>query len=116
MIPDKPGWYWWTTNPDDEGHTLTVCRCVAMANGKAWAFPAQGVVWGHGPPESVGGEWGPAIPAPDRLKAMEELAAEEPWTMKQEDYCHYCSGYPCRKSGGPHDPDCPWLRAQEKPR
>ena len=91
-IPTKPGTYYWRKANHCRWRLVTV-RPTGEYGVENYPDPCGPLLeletWGDG------GEWGPRIPSPDRLKAMEELAAEEPLAKAP--------------------PDCPWLRAQEPP-
>jgi hypothetical protein len=55
--------------------------------------------------------WGERIPDNDALKAMRELAAENPDDGDDPIYrCRWCMS----TKTGEHTLSCPWLRAQEK--
>ncbi|MBU0847735.1 hypothetical protein KKH23_11155, partial [Patescibacteria group bacterium] len=70
-------------------------------------------------------EWGPRIPSPERLEAMEQVCAAYPWDDIDRKgnmcICRYCEvrwdryeeepGHPTPPD---HDPACPWKRAQPK--
>ena len=67
----------------------------------------------------MGGTWGERIPDSPTLKAMREMM-EYGWEdHSDEGGCRYCDGWYCREEDADgrqvfgHDPDCPWLRAQE---
>ena len=72
-------------------------------------------------------EWGPRIPSPARLLALETILASDCWVATDEGGfpfgCKLCAGrferIPNERGGesdvfAGHAPDCPWQRAQEE--
>ena len=59
----------------------------------------------------MGGTWGERIPDSPTLKAMREVVAIDP--HDNGDCCPLCHCW--STDDPPHDPDCPWLRAQDPP-
>ena len=120
-VPTRAGWRWWTF---PHGQWTTPMLVVVSAEGLRACYGRQmresigenAVLLKDMPP----GEWGERMPDNDTLKARRELAEHEPIVIFQADpadyyppdfyfkACAYCHTFP-------HAPDCPWLRAQEKP-
>jgi len=114
--PTEPGYYWWTP-PRGKPRIAEAVR----AHGMLMADIEPGTPW-FTLLEAVKGEWGPRIPAPDRLRAMEEVMAKDitAYADPEAAYCPFCEvewdwvngdKWTCQ-----HLPTCPWLRAQETPR
>ena len=101
-IPTEPGWYWWT-------HKWTLQTRVDYYNPRA----SEGMKL-----RFKFAEWGPRVPSPDALTALRELRDFGWETQNDEEVyrrCRYCDGETGRNGTQKHAPDCPWLRAQEKP-
>ena len=108
-IPTEAGWYWCKFAPDAD---WTVAEVFISSGGHLLACSATFEVTVR-----YMGTWGPRIPGPLRLAAMEELAAEDE-TCVWSDYdfygCRHCNTSADDDGSITHDPDCPWKRAQEK--
>ena len=109
-VPTEPGWSWWR-HPRYRNGKWTITRVRAAHAGVGLMHsPWGGSIchsWRAVPGE---GEWGERIPDNDTLKAMREILAEGPWVHHQQD-APWC--LICHADSPTHDPDCPWLRAQE---
>ena len=125
--PTEPGQYWWAPPTDwrmlDQIVQVSAARVMSdvdATSSSAGSLCAQSLVQPCMPLEEwVRGTWGERIPDSPTLKAMREMMAKEHtmWLDADTDRraCCYCEGV-----SGPdgakvdHDPDCPWLRAQEE--
>ena len=125
--PTEPGCYWWTWEggrsevlqveqfPDGMLVVLGQCRNVppSPADSDKWCVEMDRFMRG------AKGVWGPRFPGPVQLAAMRELAAREPLCKAPDDCppdkfdCAYCDHLVPGGDPELHDPDCPWLLAQE---
>ena len=134
--PTEPGWYCWRGAPDRDWEMVIVCQHTHdgepyMGAYRLWASDLEMLAEGREPSSLsiegfTHGEWGPRIPGPERLAALEELAAcgclePDDWGGGYS-FCFFCDGREVEvdiDGPGPviyetkHRRDCPWLRAQE---
>ncbi len=100
--PTETGYYWWRDGPSF-----------------AWSMQLVAtLVWTDGRKVDWRGEFGPRIPDPDRLVALETLAKRNPvvrtGSKLRQWECLFCCGIASSDSDPvSHHPDCPWLRSQE---
>ena len=119
--PTEPGYYWRRDSPDSPWRVVEHCRngCI-MAHSRPIVGPCPIC-------ESDGVEWGPRIPGPDQIEAMRQVCQAHPFRRVQRDanhaiyQCRHCHAQQSTERGDagesfPHAPDCPYPRAQEKPR
>jgi hypothetical protein len=135
-VPTEAGWYWWTPGNVQAVYVPGVPRCLHVYESDGVlmaAVPSSGRFGLAGledsyPVEMVAraGEFGPRIPPPARLRAMEEMAQAFPLillpTFSAESngnmcaYCHAIKSTTDAVFGGDtwHAPTCCWLRAQKE--
>ena len=127
--PTEPGTYRFRIiGPDGEAGPWLVVEVIfppafVPPDMLLWAYSAR---WKGGRPVrdlAEQGEWGPRIPGPEQLEAMLEMAQACPLDGPDacgQVCCRFCAeAWQTPKGEGweyAHAPDCPWLRAQEKPR
>lgn len=110
LKPDQ--FYWWT---DPKG----VVRMVeTRANGNGLLYLRECDKWsGWFGIEDFPGTFSPPIPAPDRLQAIQFMAAMSPWVylkdsadpaIEHRSRCFFCGA---TETEG-HKAQCPWIRAQ----
>ena len=106
--PTEPGYYWWTP-PRGKPRIAEAVR----AHGMLMADIEPGTPW-FTLLEAVKGEWGPRIPAPDRLRAMEEVCEREPVANTgYARFCDICLSHAVDENDMiVHAPTCPWPRAR----
>lgn len=115
--PALPGWYWWTDifGGDDGQHCV---RVYDAAQGISAVLPEAfgGVV----KVEDATGTFGPRIPSPERLEALEAIRKAGPWdTIDHKGdvlCCRHCGitwMYPDDEPEPEHKNVCPWPAAQE---
>lgn len=126
-VPTEPGVY-----PFTDEHGTFYVLVARMGNPHAGELCLRGVWLDSELPvyadvDAFAGEWGPRIPPPERLAAMEELLTRDPTRGRYEGQCPFCdqdAGRVAIVSDSSdavvaHARDCPWervrrLRAQEK--
>lgn len=100
--PTKPGWYWWRLTDDQPWQLAEVPEGDFTPDWDRYIL----------------GHWGEAIPDNETLKAMKTVCRAWPFiyvgTSRRCQYCGILSP-DLDLANPPHDPDCPWLRAQEEP-
>ena len=135
--PSEPGWYWWTVGGVHEDavtcwayrvgsvvpiEVVLISARPACDPKKLWAVIPTVSSQGMGTTcgymlDRIGGEWGPRIPGPARLAALEALAATDPLDGERM-VCFYCRGDVIDTTVRPmrfkHTPDCLWHLAQER--
>ena len=126
-VPTEPGWYWWRESLDSPYWQIVWIQEV----GGRPPFPELDVYFpltgGRQFLPDLKGEFGPRIPSPERLEAMEKVLA----AMALNDACPRRGGpgecIRCAFCGGieemlamippkrhlRHAPGCPWVLAQE---
>ena len=109
-IPTEAGHYWFRW-----GIGEWQCATVLLAYGVpvAWIGHER-----YDNERAADGIWGPRIPGPARLAALEELAAKEPLGYDALEFviCCYCHAVMPNDQAEAsfHKPVCPWQRAQER--
>lgn len=102
-IPTEPGHYYYRLPS-----SLLVLKLPGPGCTDAYAMTERVVL-----SFAQGGEWGLRIPPPERLEALEELAARAPYRIDKERMrmaCVWCG----EDVNEPHHHTCPWQRAQPR--
>ena len=124
-IPTEAGSYWWQERAAEPAIIVKVEEWVTGLGFKVWRDSPRTCGYWESllVADSEPAQWGARIPESPTIKAMREMAAEDPRTANSDVFDEYPDAVECLYCQAPQDYeghiehalDCSWLRSQEKP-